>query len=59
MVKEVYGELKQEKEDGTTIIHEIFDEVFRRAVDAGAWGVEEIKNGPELPRKDNWTTWSK
>lgn len=58
-------ELLRESEDGTTIVHEMFDEVFRRAVDMGAEGIEEgespegIEEGPPPPRgSQRWTYWT-
>ncbi len=46
-------ELEAEQEDGTTIVAEMFDEVFRRAVDNGADGIEEPTPAP--PRGQRWT----
>jgi hypothetical protein len=38
-LKEVAAELNREKEDGTTPIHELFDQMFINAVEAGTLGV--------------------
>ena len=37
------GELKEEKEDGTTLIHGLLDMAIGAAVENGAEGVEEVK----------------
>lgn len=40
---EVARELEREEEDGTTLIHLMFDKAFERAVEQGAEGVELIE----------------
>lgn len=40
--KEVCHSLNDEKEDGTTRVHMMFDSAFNHAIDQGAEGVEEI-----------------
>jgi hypothetical protein len=36
--------LNDEKENGDTLVHEMLDEAIRKAVDGGAFGVEEATN---------------
>jgi len=41
--KDVVYALNEEKEDGTTPVHELFDDAFERAVENGSQGVSWIK----------------
>lgn len=38
--KEVVIELNREKEDGTTLVHEMFDKAFQNAAESGAEGIK-------------------
>ena len=49
-VKSVWYELNRETEDGTTLIHLMFDKAFLRALENGAEGVEIVtKEAPPYP----------
>lgn len=47
--KDVVNALNEEKEDGTTKVHELFDDAFERAIENGSQGCILNKNYP-LPR---------
>jgi hypothetical protein len=53
--RDVVRELHNEQEDGTTIVAEMFDEVFRRALEQGGEGVDFNMPEPEPPRGEHWT----
>jgi hypothetical protein len=38
--KAVFQELKEEQEDGTTLVHEMFDSAIQNALEDGAEGVD-------------------
>ncbi len=50
------GELKEEKEDGTTLIHGLLDMAIGAAVETGAEGIAEVdedeENGEEAATED-------
>lgn len=41
--KEVAHMLQDEEEDGTTLVHRMFDDAFREVVEQGGEGVEELE----------------
>ena len=41
--KEVILALEDEEEDGTTLLHQLFDKATENAVENGALGIEEVK----------------
>lgn len=42
--REVLGALADEEEDGTTLVHRMFDDAIRNALEQGAQGVMDVTN---------------
>lgn len=43
-IKHIVNELENEEEDGTTLVHKLFDEAANNAIENGSDNVKEVEN---------------